>query len=161
MKRWIIDGHNVLHASSELRGLLSADSSSTSAQRALIHRVSVLKDFGGGSVEVVFDSRHEKSHRDRWQERQGVKGIEVTYGSADTQADSIIEQRVVASDSPESYRVVTNDRMIRYAVEAAGAEAVSVEGFVRELAQIEARQSRAINQRSKTAGAEFGNRLEF
>lgn len=161
MKTWIIDGHNLIHGWSVLSDLLRADSSATTAQRELVHRVRVLHDFGGAEVEVVFDSRHLKTLSEKWLERQREKGVRVSYGSADTQADTLIEQRVVRHARSGSCVVVTEDRMIRDAVEAAGALSIGASDFIRELQAAEARQTKAVRKLNRAGSDQFGNRLQF
>lgn len=156
---WIIDGHNVIHASPALRRLLAADKTGSNAQRTLVEQARLLADFANHELLVVFDSRHEKSLSQKWQERQQRQGIDICYGSADTQADTIIEQRAVAEARKRRVYVVSEDLAIRQIVQAAGGFSVSIAEFESRIQTLEQQQARAVQRRNQQADDDFRNGL--
>ncbi|MGB0369926.1 MAG: NYN domain-containing protein [Opitutales bacterium] len=156
---WIVDGHNVIHARPDLQKLLRDDSTGASAQRVLIEQIRIFADFGSAGVKVAFDSGHLKSLSEKWQERQRSRGVEIHYGSAEEQADTIIERWVVACSDPSKVFVVTEDRAIRHVIEAAGAFSVSVQEFTQRRAALEVQQSRMLKNQNARAADDFRNGL--
>lgn len=154
---WIFDGHNLIHGIPLFRGLLSEDPSGASAQRRLVEDVLLFSDVGGADVRVAFDSRHTKTLSEKWQENQAVKGVEVYYGSADEQADTLIERWVLAVVDPSKVSVVTNDREICSIVEAAGAFSVSISEYQERVKTLAATQQRRIRIRNLKATDDFQN----
>ena len=158
-KLWIIDGHNVMHRSRLLRSLLKGQACDA-AQKRLIEQARLFHDFGGDSVIVVFDSRYEKSISDKWHERQKRTGINILYGSADEQADTLVERNAVEAKSlGKTVFVVTEDRAVCHTVEAAGAFSMGVTEFEARIDSIEKQQSRAVMKKSEAADDDFRNEL--
>ncbi|MEM7672363.1 MAG: NYN domain-containing protein [Verrucomicrobiota bacterium] len=158
-QRWLIDGHNVIHARRGLRDLLSKDSSGALSQRKLIDDVHLITDIAGDEVWVAFDSRHFKSLSEKWRAEQESAGIRVSYGSADEQADTLIERWVLAALEPDKIIVVTNDLAIRSLVEAAGAFSISVSEFAERLRALVGVQQRKIERQNNQASDDFRNEI--
>ncbi|MEM9025402.1 MAG: NYN domain-containing protein [Verrucomicrobiota bacterium] len=156
---WIIDGHNVIHGRPELRDLLSKDPSGALSQRQLIDDVHLLTDIAGDEVRVAFDSRHFKSLSEKWREKQKSTGIQVYFGSADEQADTLIERWVLAALEPDKINVVTNDLAIRSLVEAAGAFSISISEFDERLRALIVVQQRKIERQNNRASGDFRNEI--
>ena len=156
---WIIDGHNVIHASRELKALLAQDSTGSTAQRTLFDQARLLADFANHALLIVFDSRHVKTLSEKWQERQQRSGIEVCYGSADTQADTLIEQRVVRDSGKRRIYVVTEDNAILHVVQAAGCFSVSIKEFESRIETLEKQQARVVKRKNTQADNDFKNGL--
>ena len=156
---WVIDGHNVIHALPELRKMLAADKTGANAQRALCDQAQLLADFANHELVIIFDSRHEKSLSEKWQERQKRSGMTILYGAADLQADTLIEQRVVADSSKRRIYVVTEDFAIKQVVQAAGGFSVSISEFESRLRGLEKQQSRVVHRQNKQADDDFKNGL--
>ena len=158
-KLWIIDGHNILHGSKELKALLHREPSGYSAQKRLVERVRLLTDFAGDDAILVFDSRHIKTLNEKWLEKQKQGKLKVYYGSADVQADTIIERELVVSGKSKRVSLVSEDRAIRNVAHASGAFNLSLQDFEQTLESLQKRQARELASKRQASDDSFQNGL--
>ncbi|HEX9092466.1 MAG TPA: NYN domain-containing protein [Coriobacteriia bacterium] len=132
MRALIVDGYNVLHSVRRYRTLLGSD---IDAARGRL--VDDLASFSRGSwrTTVVFDgvAGTPSSEPD-----EGVPGVRVLFGSADTEADTIVEALArEARDRGEEAVVVTRDASTGWAVLGGTVTRMSPAAFETALAEDE------------------------
>lgn len=132
MRRFIVDGYNLLHASPHLKEL--ADEDMEAAREALSAE---LLEFAGRSdchVELVFDAGGREGPA-RSEERSRL--LTVTYTAARQTADAYIEKLVyrVGAPSPEEVVVVTGDYAQQRIAGGAGMLRMSPREFLEEIAE--------------------------
>ncbi len=125
----IIDGYNVMHGVPEWRAM---EKQSLAEARNSIERRLAMYHAKHPNVNVLlyWDGDRDVSHS---RPRQ-VHGISVIFTRSS--ADGAITGRVQASRSPKQVTVVTDDRELAGAVEAAGAKVISVEQLAKWLTDV-------------------------
>ena len=118
----VIDGYNLIRSSPSLSRQESHGLEE--GREALLTRLSAYKKIKPRPITVVFDAA-ESFHLSTTKEQ--VRGIKVTYSPAGKTADQIIIK--MARRLGSQALVVTSDRPLAQAVEAAGATAVSSSDF--------------------------------
>jgi predicted RNA-binding protein with PIN domain len=118
----IVDGHSVIFAWPELRGLHERRTSL--ARDALVRKLRDYQDWTGVRVVVVFDGRGADVSASA---EPGE--IQIFYSRAGQTADSIVER--LASKYGSQYRllVATSDYLEQETAAACGAECISAEGL--------------------------------
>lgn len=115
----LVDAMNVIHATDDLRCLLSEGPGPV--REVLAERLRAIHDAEAVRVALVLDSSKaalEVEHP------YGVKTFEMLYAPASLSADGVIERIVHRAPYPGSVTVVSNDNMVREATRAAGALAL-------------------------------------
>ncbi len=135
-----IDGHSVIFAWPDLRGL--HERNRAAAREALADRLQRLHDTTSGRVTLVLDGKLGTVVSSG---PRKPTDMVISYATADQTADSIIERLVAASGVAKEIMVVTADEAERLTVEALGAETASPT-WLREILERE--------------GASFGDELE-
>jgi len=121
--RWLVDGYNVIRRAPEL---LSREQESLEAgRRALCALLVGIAHASGDTFTVVFDGAQGGDRAG------GGSGVSVIFSSARESAD-----HVLAAMAREGGAVVSNDREVRRAAEAAGAVVVTTDQFLRRLDQL-------------------------
>jgi hypothetical protein len=113
----VIDGHSVLFAWPELRGLHQRQP--RQAREELIRRLEKFHDAGSWELTLVFDGKAGGTPVRR------PGDMVVAYSQRDQTADSVIEALVAAQKDRSTITVVTADEAERTTVEALGAFCVS------------------------------------
>lgn len=117
MLKYIIDGYNMLHKISSLKG-------SVSPQAGLINYIKQngLTGSRNNKVTVVFDGH---GGNDFLQEKEFT-----VFYSGDKTADDVIKGKVAASRNKQQIIVVSDDREIRDYVKSEGARILRISDFV-------------------------------
>lgn len=122
----IVDGYNLLHASSNLN--TGSGDFLEKARNRLIEKLGQYKKLKRASITVVFDG---------WQgglpmeSREMMRGIKITYSKLGEKADQVI-MRMIA-DSSQEIIVVSSDREIRDFAEKYNFLSVSSSEFLEKL----------------------------
>ena len=118
----IVDGHSVIFAWPELRGLHAHRSSL--ARESLLKQLRDYQDWTGVRVVVVFDGKGRKVG-----ESSDPGDVQIFYSRSGQSADAIIER--LASKYAKHYDllVATSDSMEAETVQACGAESISAEAL--------------------------------
>jgi predicted RNA-binding protein with PIN domain len=118
----IVDGHSVIFAWPELRGLQARRSSL--ARESLIKQLRDYQDWTGVHVVVVFDGKGRKVGASA-----DLGDVQIFYSRSGQSADAIIER--LASKYAKRYEllVATSDSMEAETVHACGAESISPEAL--------------------------------
>lgn len=123
---WIIvDGYNLLWAGPDWRRLEREDRGA--GREALLRDLDRYRLRKGHRMTVVFDGAMGVEGRGR------ASGVSVIYSARGEQADAVI--RRLAAQEASATVVVTSDRAVASAVEAAGATAMSSGEFLGRLEQ--------------------------
>lgn len=133
----LIDGYNLLHASGLLgrgrgKGVLE------SARQALLNFLAnSLPEADVPRTTVVFDA-----HEAPWGalRRSNIMGISVIFGSSELDADSVIEQLILADTAPKRLTVVSSDHRLHRAAKRRKATPVDSDQWFRDV--IRARAAR-------------------
>jgi predicted RNA-binding protein with PIN domain len=133
----LIDGYNLLHASGLLgrgrgKGVLE------SARQALLNFLAnSLPEADVSRTTVVFDA-----HEAPWGSlrRSNVSGISVIFGSSELDADSVIEELILADSAPKRLTVVSSDHRLHRAAKRRKATPVDSDQWFRDV--IRARAAR-------------------
>lgn len=126
MKRYLVDGYNLLHSWRERRVFLS--SGFEAAKEEMLRMLQKMADFEDIGIEVYFDAfrspegRAEKSGR-----------LKVIYASGETSADMVIERESYNAAKKEDLRVVTSDMGIKNLVMAMGVLVIGPDQFLAEV----------------------------
>ena len=83
---------------------------------------------------------------------KGLPQLRVLFSGAGVEADTVIEEKLIASRSPKKVQVVSNDRRVRYASEKCKAVTWSSEAFWRRVESQLSRKRPAPEPRGKRAG---------
>lgn len=149
-ERLIIDGYSLLHRDPEIKPLL--DKNPTLARQLLIRKVQHVTDHHWACpITIVFDGK-DPSGASEYAEPP----MEVIFAPAHLSADTVIERLVFAHQDPGSLLVVTSDRLIRQAVEAAGAQSMACGDFLSR-AQTRANVSASVRRRPALSGRRLGD----
>ncbi len=106
---FIIDGYNLLHAA-----LNSEEACGASKDVELCRIVGRYLNIIGRSGEMIFDGTGppDKSGFD------GISNLEVIFTGLSADADTVIEDKIIASTAPKRLTVVSSDRRLRKAAHA-------------------------------------------
>ena len=146
---YLLDGYNIIHQIPALTLSKLEDQ-----RRGLIRLIEHFQPQGSwrNKVTIVFDGRSEIYGRD------DAKSVRVIF-SREESADDKIKGMVQESDQRKNIVVVTNDREIKYAVGALGAQVWSVEDF---LGKIKSSPSyRTPSSRTQTPVKNISKTVEF
>jgi uncharacterized protein len=121
MRHYIIDGHNVLHASAMLRKiLLKTETKAYSALIMLCERFQLTRNI---TLTIIFDGFPPEDFT-------GATG-NVTVGfSHNRNADSIIRNLIAESKNPRILIIVSNDHEIRNYARIHGCDLLTAEEFL-------------------------------
>src|SRR5438034_8698053 len=120
----IVDGHSVIFAWPELRGLQARRSSL--ARESLIKQLRDYQDWTGVRVVVVFDGKGRKVGAS-----SDPGDVQIFYSRSGQSADAIIERLASKYADRFDLTVATSDSMERQTVHASGAECISPEALRR------------------------------
>ena len=118
----IVDGHSVIFAWPELRGLHERRTSL--ARDALVRKLRDYQDWTGVRVIVVFDGTGTAIDASSHPEE-----VQIFYSRAGQTADSIVERLASKYASKFALLVATSDYFEQETVSACGAEYISAEGL--------------------------------
>jgi hypothetical protein len=115
----IIDGHNLLWA---VQGI-EDDTSITDIGlcRVLDRYFAIVKQ----QAEIIFDGTGPLNQT----EFAGIRNLQVNFSGRNCDCDTVIEQRILDSTATKHLTIVSTDRRLRDAAEAAKAVSVRVEDF--------------------------------
>jgi predicted RNA-binding protein with PIN domain len=130
MDRLIIDGYSLLYRDTALAQ--NRQHNFRLAREQLIRRLDRLTPALAPLVELVFDGRGEGSR-----EQVATTALHLVYSPSPRTADSVIEQMVAESPTPDRICVVTSDRPEIDVVTAIGAEVMSCASFLDHLLELE------------------------
>jgi predicted RNA-binding protein with PIN domain len=126
--RIIVDGYNLLARRGRLVG-----QALDLARQDLIRLFEPLVGDLAERITLVFDGRSDRS------ERGEEAGLQLVFSGGQLSADGVIVALVRAEARPDEILVVSSDRFVREAAEAAGAQTVASGVF---LEQLQARPTR-------------------
>ncbi|MDD5644605.1 MAG: NYN domain-containing protein [bacterium] len=126
MKKYLVDGYNLLHSWRELEVFSSAGFERMKEE--LLRMLEKKADFGEDEIEIYFDAF-------KGPERQAVISgrLKIFYASGEKTADMIIERKVYDAGEKENIRVVTSDTGIKDMVAGMGVLTVSPRQFLAEV----------------------------
>ncbi len=155
MKRFVIDGNNVMRAHERYRPLAKRDIEA--ARALLVHDVGVFAA-GEGRALVVFDAAHDEraAHGPR---HEG--DVIVVYAGA-TEADTVIERTVHRwRRSGDQVIVVTSDAAMQWTVLGANVVRMSARDFIEELLSVldGVREYRRVGARRVTLGERIDDQM--
>ena len=152
----LVDAYNVIHADPALRALLREGVDR--ARDALAERIRAIHDAEGVHTVVVLDGRGDRAEVEH---PHGSNSFEFLYAPAALTADGAIERMVARGREPGEMRVVSQDRMIREAVRAMGAVALTAEELFEWARACELRLEQDLRRRRKRQAAEWRNGIEL
>ena len=118
----LVDGHSVIHAWDELRGLHGR--LPFRAREELIQRLTAFSDLCDDHVVVVFDGTGERVSMEAEE-----AGIQVFYADKSHTADDLIERLVAKYAQKYEMTVATNDSAEQMTVSSSGGFWISAEGL--------------------------------
>ncbi len=125
----IVDGYNLIARHKSLNhSTLELD------RHALARMFEPLLGDMAARITLVFDGRAARIGR------EADAGVEILYSGGHLSADELIADLIRSSSSPENILVISSDRFVRNAAEAAGANSEAAGIF---LAHLQERQERA------------------
>ena len=137
---WVlVDGYNVLHSWPQFASRKSKLRTLEQRREGLLRVLRQYADHSGRSVTVVFDGYAAKRKPPKGEEVAGMhegRGLEVLFSDKGKTADEVIERVVALAPHQERILVVTSDNVERQIVETLGAQSVSAESFVLEVADV-------------------------
>lgn len=140
----LVDGHNVIFAWPELRGLHARRTEA--ARDELIHILTRYQDVSGVRVVVAFDGGTAQRPQSA---TSGDAGIQVFYANAGRQADTILERLVAKYAARHDITVASGDAMIRQTAITFGASVITTDALRDEIARADAELARALEQRRR------------
>jgi len=143
----LVDGHSVIHAWPELRGLHQRGEHRHQAREVLMRELRDYQDAAGVQVVVVFDGRGQ-----RLTEEREPGGLQVLYAPAGKTADDIIERLVAENGEAHDLTVVTADMAERMTVEAFGAHWVAPGTFRGQLDGLRQGMREYLDRRRREGG---------
>jgi predicted RNA-binding protein with PIN domain len=141
----IIDGYNLIRRSPELAGLDRQDLQS--GRDALVVMLAAYKKLKPHKITVVFDGSAEPS---LYGSRDRAKGIALRYSHGGESADDVI--RRMARREKAKALVVSSDREIMTAAEAAGATVMDSAAFEEKMVMARYLALKGGGEASDTAG---------
>jgi uncharacterized protein len=149
-KHLIVDGSNLLHAWSELRGLEKKDRDA--ARSRLIETVRILHDLDSFELTIVFDGKGQDLVLEH---PSGHATLTVVFTPSQLTADTVIEHLVGKSNPASRCWVATDDRAERHTVDAVGGNSLSAGELAEWVRAAEARQ------RAQVSGLRRQNQQEW
>ncbi len=140
---FIIDGTNLLHAIYSVAG----DSEAIS-DVALCRAVSHFLTLTGEKGEIVFDGTGpgDKTGFDN------IANVEVSFAGPNSDADTVIEDKIRASTAPKGLTIVSSDRRLRKAAGTRKAASVKSEIFWTDVQRQLSRKTKAKEPAAKRQG---------
>lgn len=120
----LVDGYNVIWADLGLNRLMRSDPQK--ARQRLIDQLSRYREDTPHQIIVVFDGARGGGLE---QNSEEIQGVEIIYSRRGEEADSIIKETILKSDSPSSIVVVSSDREIKSYAVMKGARTVGAGRF--------------------------------
>lgn len=132
MEVLVVDGYNIIGASSELTRLKQRDISQ--ARKRLIEQMQEYQAYTGNRIIIVFDALYVKGN----EHRQYYNGVEVIYTREEETADECIERLVksLKNVNNEVY-VATSDYMEQRTIFSRGALRMSARELLLNIAELE------------------------
>lgn len=152
----LIDAHNVICATEELRVLLGQ--SQDMARDRLAASALAIHDAEGLRVALVLDSRNSRLEVAHPFQK---KTFEYLYAPADLTADGVIERILRRASEPAGMTVVSNDNHVREATRSSGAMALRPEEFFEWAVACEKRLESDALRRNAANAQSFRNGLDF
>ncbi len=115
----IIDGHNLLWS------VQAAEECPSLSDIGLCRILARYFALTGEKAEIIFDGTGPPNKT----EFNHIRHVDVSFSGRDTDCDTLIEERILASTAPRRLTVVSTDRRLRDAASARRAEAVKAEDF--------------------------------
>jgi predicted RNA-binding protein with PIN domain len=125
--KYYIDGYNVLHKSSLLRGIARRDIEA--AREQLIDKIVPFCIATGYQVYLVFDGRGAHLPQ-RAEHYRSVNNLEVIYAPGHLSADAVIERAIYQEKNRLDVVAVTNDRGVRDLCSGMGALTMEAGSFL-------------------------------
>ncbi len=139
---FIIDGHNLLHS-------VDKDDGSESISDVQLCRIigSYLK-LTGQNGKIIFDGTGppDKSGFD------SIGNLEVFFAGSGTDADTVIEDKIIANSAPKRLKIVSSDRRLRKAARARKATSIKSEVFWNNMQKQLSRKKMAKEPAAKRRG---------
>jgi len=127
----LIDGYNLLHAVGLARTTYGPGDLERCRTR-MIHQLAVRLDESiVARTTVVFDAFSRFDDSERYQQQHGLN---VVFAPAGTDADSEMEQLILAHDAPRQLLVVSSDHRLHKAAQKRRCQAIDSEPFWESLA---------------------------
>jgi len=117
-KHLIVDGYNLIHGDTELKKVLQT-LGSDNAREALYQRISILHDYEGMNLTIVFDGRGSTLTIERPIPK--LLSLSFVFSPSGVSADEVIEGLVRKSAKRDDVLVSTADSGIRVSIQASGA----------------------------------------
>ena len=141
-KHLIVDGYNLIHADLELKKKLQRDGVDA-VRDALGQKLSILHDYEGWRLTIVFDGRGQALTIER---PSKVPTFSFVYSPSGISADEVIEALVAKGAGRDDTLVCTSDSAIRIFIQANGARWLPSEELWRWLKDAEASLTRALKR---------------
>ena len=148
----MIDGHNIIHASSDLKKTLQ-QFGIDAAQGRLVEMARIFHDMRGMRVTVVFDG---KNHSTEAQYLTTDKLLAVVHTAQGVSADGFIEHYVAQNKNPDRIRVATHDLALSALITGFGAYPLAAEDFLRNLEQAQKEQSQMLSRPNRSGAQKLG-----
>lgn len=156
-EHYYIDGYNVLHRSSLLKGL--ARESLEIARDTLIDKVAQYCASSGVRATIVFDGRGPRTEHE--QALMGAASLDIVYAAGHQSADAFIERTVYQSPNRREAVVVSGDRGITDLCIGMGALAMTPDAFLAEVADETSRvRAKVERDKPKTMLSRFEDGLD-
>ena len=139
MRYLLVDGHSVIFAWPELRGI--HERNPEVAREELVRRLTAYQDATGIHVVAVFDGKGARATSDRT-----PGGIQVFYSGGRSTADEIIERLAAKYAKDHDITVATDDNLEQQTVITFGGLAISADALIRLLGESEADVTRQIRR---------------
>jgi predicted RNA-binding protein with PIN domain len=148
----LVDGHNIIHASAELKKTL-LQFGIDAAQARMVEAARILHDMRGMRVTIVFDG---KSHSTEANYLTADKILAVVHTAKGVSADAFIEHYVAQNKNPDRIRVATHDLALSALITGFGAYPLSAEDFLKNLEQTQKEQSQMLARPNRPGAQKLG-----
>ena len=152
----LVDAYNAIHADQALRAILPEGGDR--ARDALAERIRSIHDAEGVHTIVVLDGRGERAEVEH---PYGANTFEFLYAPAALTADGAIERMVARGRNRAEMRVASQDRMIREAVRAMGAVALTIEELFEWARACDLRLQQDLQRRRKRQASEWRHGIDL
>ena len=152
----IIDGYNVIHASSDLKQWMPQHKER--AREKLFESVRAIHSIESVRMLCVFDSSNETLEVE-YPFRE--KTFESIFAPASLTADGVIERLLVRVKDKASVTVVSNDNLVREATRSNGALVIRPDDLFDWAEVCNRRLMELSNKRSADGENPFGNRIQI
>lgn len=125
MKRYIIDGYNLIHKMPDLKNLLNDDLEG--ARDGLMQRLSSFRQATNAKITVVFDGASSIL-----QHPSSFGGMKMIFSKYPEKADPVIK-RMVDEQHDENLYIVTSDREIQNYAKLYSVQSISSQNFISEM----------------------------